>query len=100
MLNLSEWFELNRSRLERAGFNLKINDSDGIITAIGESADVVFQMTEWPGGSIEFHAMSYAEDKVIPVELADSRIDLMATREYYISKLEEYMNRPGNTVPN
>lgn len=93
MTELEDWLESNRERLERAGFTLEVGGDDKTVTVVGETPLVVFSLIEWPGLSLEFDAVSYAEDKGIPVVEADSDLSVNDRCEFYLRQIEAYVEK-------
>lgn len=90
MSDIEKWLEANRDRLERLGFSLETKSSDEAVTVIADSETVVFQLTEWPGRALEFHAISYAEDRVISVVQANPCSSVADQCDYYTSQVEAH----------
>jgi hypothetical protein len=80
-----------QDRLERAGFSLETRGDNDAMTVIAESPVVVFQLTEWPGRALGFHAISFAEDRVIPATEADNHSSVQDKCDYYLRQVEAYL---------
>lgn len=93
-MRFREWIEFNRKGLEKAGFVLEIRGDDDALTLIAESSKIIFQITEWQGGNVEFHAISFTEDKVIPVKEAEANLSSKDKCDYYIGQVMSYIATP------